>query len=280
MNRGTVTENTVKRNDTGRQMPPSGRKSRASDPLLRAIRMAILILCALILIMGTVLIVLPMFRVKTVIVEGEGYHTEDEIIQASGIKEGDEIFAIDKQDVCNRIFDTCGNVQKISISRSFNTVRITVEEGNNLMYTEHDGRYYMLDDTFRAWAVSDCEADFAAYPEVKLPAIAGITLGTEISFVSEDVSYISELISYLDTEDVFSKLTEIDVEKKYDISYVLDDSCRITVGKIDNLAIKHQMAERILLEKGENAALWAVVDVTDLQKPTYRALTSAELLMK
>lgn len=138
----------------------------------------------------------------------------------------------------------------------------------------------MLDDTFRAWAVSDCETDFAAYPEVKLPEIAGITLGTEISFVSEDVSYIRELISYLDAKDLFSKLSEINVEKKYNISYVLSDSCRITVGKINDLAIKHQTAEKILQEKGENAALWAIVDVTDLQKPTYRALTSAELLMK
>ena len=280
MNRGTVTENTSRRNDTGRQSTPEGRKPCQNDSLLRVLRRTIVLACVLILLLTAVLIVLPMFRIETIVVEGENYHTEAEIIKAAGIKEGDELFSFSKQEVYDRIFDACGNVQKISISRGFGTVRITVVEGQNLTYTEYNGRYYMLDDTFRAWAVSDNEADFAAYPEIKLPEIAGITLGAEISFASGDVSYIRELISHLDSADVFSKITEINVEKKYSVSYVMNDSCRINLGKISDLSTKLRTAEKILMEKGENSASWAVVDVSNLQKPTYRALSSPDLLMQ
>ena len=45
----------------------------------------------MILIVGILLLTLPMFRVKTIVVEGNQFYSAEEIIAASGIKEGDEI---------------------------------------------------------------------------------------------------------------------------------------------------------------------------------------------
>lgn len=282
MNRGTQTptENRQRATQPAAQAAPVGRRKTVDERLLRALRIAVAALCAIIVVMGVVLLVLPMFKVKTIEVEGSYYHSSEEIILASGIKVGDEIFAINKNDVCMRIFDSCGNVKKIAIKRGFSSIKITVTEGKNLMYTEHGGRYYMLDDTFRAWAVSDCEADFAAYPRIDLPQIAGIEVGTEIAFVNEDISYVEELIAYLDESGRFSSLTAIDADKKYDVSYVVANSLRISLGRCEALDAKHGVVEKVLAERGSDADLWVIVDVSNLHKPTYRALTSNELLMK
>lgn len=282
MNRGTQTptQNRQRVPQHQGQTAPVGRRRTVDDRLLRALRIAVAALCAIIVIMGVVLLVLPAFKVKTIEVEGAYYHSPEEIILASGIKVGDETFAINKSEVCTRIFESCGNVKKIAIKRGLNSVKITVTEGKNLMYTAHNGRYYMLDDSFRAWAVSDNEADFAAYPRIDLPEIAGIEVGAEIAFVSDDISYVRELISYLDATGRFSVLTAIDADKKYDVSYVLRDSLRISLGRCEELAVKHTVVEKVLAERGSDADLWVVVDVSNLHKPTYRALTSSELLMK
>lgn len=282
MNRGTqtATENRQRAPQPQGQNAPVGRKRGADERLLAALRIAVAALCAIIVVMGVVLLVLPLFHVKTIEVEGAQYHSAEEIILASGIKIGDETFAFDKTEVCTRIFDTCGNVKKIAIKRGLNSVKITVTEGTNLMYAEHGGRYYMLDDSFRAWAVSDNEADFAAYPKIDLPEIAGIEVGAEIVFVSDDISYVKELIAYLDETGRFSSLSAIDVGKKYDVSYVLRDSLRISLGRCEELAVKHSVVEKVLAERGSDADLWVIVDVSNLHKPTYRALTSSELLMK
>lgn len=282
MNRGTqtATENRQRAPQSAAQNAPVRRKRGADERLLAMLRIAVAALCAIIVIMGLVLVILPLFQVKTIEVEGAQYHSAEEIILASGIKIGDEVFAFDKNEVCTRIFDSCGNVKRIAIKRGLNWVKITVTEGQNLMYTEHDGRYYMLDDSFRAWAVSDNETDFAAYPRIDLPQIAGIEVGAEITFVSDDISYVEELIAYLDAVGSFSSLSAIDAAKKYDVSYVLRDSLRISLGRCEELAAKHSVVEKVLAERGSDADLWVVVDVSNLHKPTYRALTSSELLMK
>lgn len=282
MNRGTQTptQNRQRVSQPQGQTAPVGRRKTVDDRLLRALRIAVAALCAMIVIMGVVLLVLPMFKVKTIEVEGAYYHSEEEIILASGIKIGDESFAINKNDVCMRIFASCGNVKKIAIKRGLNSIKITVTEGKNLMYTAHNGCYYMLDDSFRAWAVSENEADFAAYPRIDLPEIAGIEVGSEIVFASDDIAYLEELIAFLDTTGKFASLSAIDADKKYDVSYVLSDSLRISLGRCEELSAKHSVVEKVLAERGTDADLWVVVDVSNLHKPTYRTLTSSELLMR
>ena len=276
----TPTENKQRMPQTQAQTAPVRRRKTTDEGLLRVLRVAVAALCAIILVMSVVLLVLPAFKIKTIEVEGTHYHSAEEIILASGIKIGDESFSFSKNDVCMRIFESCGNVKKIAIKRGFSSVKITVTEGTSLTYTEHEGMYYMLDGDFRAWAMSECEADFAAYPKIDLPEIAGIEVGAEILFVNDDVSYVRELISYLDKTGKLSSVSTIDADKKYAVSYVLRGSMRISLGKCEDLSAKHGVVEKVLAERGSDADLWVVVDVSNLYKPTYRALTSGELLMR
>lgn len=261
--------------------PPEVRRKKPDPALLRLLRGGMLLLSAMIVVVGALLLILPMFHVQNIEVEGNSYHSAEEIIAASEIVIGQEVLAISKDDVCPRIYQKCKYVDSISIVRSFNKVKIVVTERKNVMYTEFNGKYYSLDRNFRVLEETSDEAAFSSFLKVKLPTIASLTVGGTLCFENEetDRSYITELIDTLEKEGVLPDVTSVDFSKKYSVSYVLSDTCRVEIGKVSQIETKLLIAEQILQTKGGATAALSVLDVSDLQKPTYRVLGSAEMLL-
>jgi hypothetical protein len=70
---------------------------------------------------------------------------------------------------------------------------------------------------------------------------------------------------------VLSRVSAVDVSKKFNVSYVMDDYCRVELGKVGDMSLKLTLVEEILTRRGTvNGA--AVVNVSDLNKPTYRTI--------
>ena len=262
--------------------PRQGGKKRPSPALLRLLHRGMLMLAAVIVLLGLALIVLPMFRVQTVSVEGNSFHTPEEIIEASGIEVGQEILAIDKNEVNLRIWESCKYIDEISIVTSFNSIRIIVTELPNVMYTRFNDTYISLDRNFRVIEQTKNEADFSAFLYVDLPAIASLSVGKPLSFENEsaDLTYVTDLLDTLTEEARIGRVTSIDFSKKYGVSFVLDGRCRVKLGKVGNLGTKLATVDEILSMKGESENIFSLIDVSDVQKPTYRVLSSADLLMR
>ena len=89
---------------------------------------------------------------------------------------------------------------------------------------------------------------------------------------------IKDMVEALDEMELTARVDLLDVSEKFNVSYVLDGNLRIVLGKVSELEEKHEMAEQILLAKGDTAALAAVIDVSDVKKSTYRPVTAIELL--
>ena len=58
------------------------------------------------------------FRVEEITVEGEGRYTADEIIAASGVEQGDDLFLIDRAGTAQKIYTALPYVESVSIHRS------------------------------------------------------------------------------------------------------------------------------------------------------------------
>lgn len=72
---------------------------------------------------------LVFFRVNTVLVEGNGRYTADEVIAASGIETGDSLIALSKGKVAGLIRTKLPYIESVSIQRKFpDVVVLTVKE--------------------------------------------------------------------------------------------------------------------------------------------------------
>ena len=262
------------------QNPPQRR--RPNPALLRLLRNAMLLLAAMIVVVGLLLLILPTFRVQTVTVKGNSFYTEEQILEASGIREGQELLGIDVNAVCQSIWDSCIYVNEVSIKLGLNSVTIEITERSNILYTEFGDRYFSIDASdFRVLEKSSDESVFADFIKVELPRIASLSVGEPLNFENSeaDLSYIGDLLDALARADVLSSVSFLNLASKYHVSYVMNQSCRVNLGRVTDLEDKLATVRGILEMKGDLGGLGAVVDVTDLEKPTFRPLGESELLL-
>lgn len=271
---------------SGTNSAPSGyrpaRRKQQNTGLLRRLSQLILGVGAIVLILGLLLLILPSFRVKEITVAGNVRTEGAAIIAASGLERGDELLGISKNDMMRNIWENCPYVDEISIKISPSRVKITVTEypADQVMYSNYGGYFYSFDRSFRVLEVSEHENDFSSFLKVTLPEITGLCAGCKLTFSnpSIDRSYIGTLLDGLEQANRLERINSLDVSEKFNLSYVTDGTTQIVLGNVSDLNVKMELADRILLSKGEGGTGYAVVDVSDLKKTTYRPLASSEQL--
>ena len=283
MNQTTQKENVTpeaRRQQMPPMRPPHAERKRRNKALLRLLRGVMTVVGSMIFLAGLLLLILPMFRVKTIKVEGTTQYTDEQIIEASGIKIGDELFAIgSKDEIRQRIWDwdTLHYIDAVGVKRGLSSVTIIVSPPKNLMYTEFNGKYYMIDRGFRVLREGASENDFTGIPRVELPTICALSVGSTLTFEEgTDLSYMAMLLDVLETAELIDSVSVLDVTSKFRLSYQTEDGCRVELGKASELSAKLAMAEEILVRRGAGEA---IVDVSDLQKPTYRRVNAADILL-
>ena len=86
------------------------------------------------------------FKVEEVAVSGQSKYTAEEIIQASGIERGDNLFLLNKVRVYRRILNSLPYVDQVSLRRGLpDTVVITVSECVPAFCLEWEGSWWILD---------------------------------------------------------------------------------------------------------------------------------------
>jgi len=291
---GTRTQQTGRAQGTASQRPGAqrrpqpaseyGRRKRPNSTLLSFLRKGMYVLMAGIALTGLLLIVLPMFRVSNIEVTGNVRYETDDILNAAQLAVDQELLAVPSDDeIRSRIFDWDTNryIQSIGIERRFGSISITITEAQNLMYTEQNGVYYVLDATLRMMYTTTDASEISDYTKVKLPVGATFEAGKKVSFPfgTADTAYIEELLCELDARGIRESVTEIDFSKKFSVSYVLENACRVKIGKVGNMDTKFALVEEILSRRAVDFQTLSVVDVSNTGNPTFRMLSGDDTLM-
>ncbi len=258
--------------------PPHARRKKPNQTLLRRLRVVMLCLGSGVLLVGLLLLLLPMLRVSGIEVTGNHYQTTEEILAAAGLETGDELLALDLQGVVDRIVKECPYVERVSVRVSFFTVKIEIEERTQVMYTEYGGSFLSFDGNFRVLEMTEGEGALSPFLSVKLPAVRSASVGARLVFAEQtDMSYVGKLLTALEEAGLYATVTYVDFSERFSLSFVLEGRCRVETGRIADIEEKLTLAQRILAEKGGVAAGYAVVDVSDTEKPTYRAVDASEI---
>lgn len=99
------------------------------------------------------------FRVDTILVEGSERYTWEEIVEASGIRQGDNLLQLNKfridQDLRNRL----PYISELTIQRKYpDTILITVRESAAIAALKYDGEWWLINDSCKLLERGDVSA--------------------------------------------------------------------------------------------------------------------------
>ena len=250
---------------------------RRTNRRLRLLRCGMVVLFGMILLVGSLLLILPSFKVKEIVVEGELVTTtEQEIIDASGIALGTEIIGTDWTVAAMNIERKCPVFVTLTITASKVKIHVIERETAFVQYGDY---WISVDEDFKVLDISSNQSDFDGLVEIKLPGLAGVSVGAYLRPIAgTDLSYAKDVMSFLDESGLSSRVSQIDASEKFGVSCLVDGSYRVIFGKVSDLNAKMEIVDEIL-EKKQGVDPYAVINVSDLKKTTYRPVGASEFLM-
>ena len=193
-----------------RRRNSSRRRRRGSSGFLYKL-LSMLAICAVIIVALTLF-----FRLETIVVTGTERYTAEEVIQASGVQTGDNLFLLNKPTVNQRIRDALPYVERVKrINRKLpDTLLIEVEECGTPLAVVQDGS---------AWLVSPLGKIVEQLPAGQAEGYAVIdgcqlltpTVGTKIALATEynaKKESLLDLLAALEEAEMLDQVEAIHLE--------------------------------------------------------------------
>ena len=173
------------------------------------------------------------FRVSTVEVEGNQDYTDEEIVAATGIDAGDNLFFLNRIGAISRMMARLPYIQEATVSRVLpDKVLITVKESNAIATVQSETSAWMIDRNCKMMtAVTESEA-------MGLIPVTGITavlpnVGDPIQPKEGDegkIEYLSEILLEIEVRNLQSRISEIDFSDPTNPSLYFDDRFEVKLG--------------------------------------------------
>lgn len=213
----------------------------------------ILSLLTFAVVVGAIITSITVFlKVADIEVSGITRYEAADIIATSGIESGDNLFAINKFEVAEKILDEYPYVEQIKIRRRLpDTFTFEIVERVPAAYIEGEGSRWLIDNN--AYIVELLSADSS----VKVPKITGCEVvtpheGSELVLKNEDqLTALKEVLTSLRKTEMTEKTVRVDIGKLYDINIVMGDRFLIELGDSQDLSAKIRMLNAVLAELGE-----------------------------
>ncbi len=203
------------------------------------------------------------FRVNTFEIRGNVNYSEEAVIIASGLEQGDSILLVDRSEVASNIVTQLPYVEQATISRQLpGTVVIEVVEGEPVASLQSEyGEFWLIDSTGklmeqvsedRAGSVTRLEG-----PKALLPVTGDMVLLSDEDQQRLDVAL--RLIAELEKYGLEKQIESIDVTQLYDIVMYYTDRFEIQLGSTDELEYKIKYLAFALESLSEKSGL---IDLT------------------
>ena len=239
-------------------MPQQRRTRRKRNALFAPL--SFLIICAALVFGMSVF-----FRVSTIEVEGNALYTSEEIIEASGIEQGDNLFFINRFSAISRIFSKLPYVEKAVINRSLpNRLVIVVTESQAIACVAAEDGTWAIDRGCKL--LSKVGGD-----ELRgLIRIEGLTpIAPEAGQViapgeaeSPKVSYLSAILTQIDTLGLRDNISYIDISGISNPSFDYLGRFTVKLGSFENTEYKFQclLSAVDALSEGDRGTLDLSID--------------------
>lgn len=210
-----------------------------------------------------------LFHIEEIKVEGDTRYSVEQIIGASEIEEGDNLWRTSAKEVSLRVSTALPYIGRVRLKRSIpSTLTLTIEE-TSPKYAVKRGKKYVLVD----------ESDKVLEAKANKAGKNTIIEGLKLSEISEGEKLSAESPeSYQTAKDVLScaqenniKLKSINISDPNNISAVCSVKIRLDLGSATQLSEKMKMANEVLLKlKEEGSVSEGVLNLKSTTKAFYK----------
>ena len=205
------------------------------------------------------------FRVAGIEVTGNEFYSDEEIIAASGIEEGDNLFFINRITAITRIRARLPYVESAAIRRTLpNRLEIEVSESSAIAWVNTDAGAWAIDRGCKLLgAISDTEA--AALIEVAgLRAIAPQS-GEFIApgeAETPKVGYLADILRQISLLGMSGDVSTVDISDVSSPSFWYQGRFRVRLGSNENLEYKFRLLQSAVtkLKPGDSGTLDLSID--------------------
>ncbi|MEF9971346.1 MAG: FtsQ-type POTRA domain-containing protein [Oscillospiraceae bacterium] len=181
------------------------------------------------------------FRVSEIKVNGADRYTREDVISASGVKEGDNLVFINRDAIANKISTKLMYAGDVTVSRKLpNTVIIDVAESSTIASIPTDSGPWLINKNCKLLEKSKV-ADTS--PRIVVKGFTAIKpqAGKTVSVKDEDkikVTYLSELLSAMERENMIAEVSVIDMSNLANAEFTYQEKFKVKLGKKENLEYK------------------------------------------
>ena len=222
------------------------------------------------IVAGIVLFMSVFFSISKIDVKGNSIYSEDEIITASGIQEGDNLFFVNRIAAGSRIVAKLPYVDSVSITRSLpNSVTVVVEESAAIGYVVIGDEYWTLSQSGKY--LGTIEKNAAG----KVAKISGITasdpaVGEELAPAEGEEArfeFLLALASQIKGRDLVADISAIDVSDPQNAT--VEYQSRFTAKFGENKDIEYKFGKMLsaISQLGEDDG--GLFDLSDGNKVYY-----------
>lgn len=185
-----------------------------------------------------------LFKIETVTVTGETRYSAEQVIEASGVEIGDNLWRTTSEKLTKSTAVALPYVKSVKVSKVIPSgIQIEVTETTAVYSTEKNKKYVLIDGT-------DKVLEDSATKKGDTVLIKGLELlntkpGTTFTVKSADSLNIAKEI-VADAEEIGLNLTEIDVSQANRLTAVYKGRIRLEFGSRSEMAEKLKMAREII----------------------------------
>ena len=195
-------------------------------------------------VVAVIFVMSVFFRVSDIQVEGNSHYTDEEIIRAIDIEEGDNLFFFDRFAALSRVFAKLPYIDEVSVERSLpNKVIITVSESQALAYIVLGEEKWTIDHNCKVLGKANDDELQGLIP------IDGISPGTLMigeplqtaDGDEEIVNYIAEVLYQLEERDLYKQVGRVDFSNPRRVTFTYAGKYTVVLGDSSNVEYKFGM---------------------------------------
>ena len=189
------------------------------------------------------------FRVSNIEVSGADHYTESEIIEASGLKTGDNLMFINREAVQNRLSSKLIYIGTVTVSRKLpNTVIIDVSESGTVACVQTDSGSWLIDKNCKLLE-ERAATDASTYIEVN--GLSGVKpqKGSLMSVSQEDKpkeDCLGNILCTMSDDNMLTDVISIDVSNVTNAEFKYMNRFTVKLGKNENLDYKFELLQGVI----------------------------------
>ena len=242
--------------------PPSSKHGEYKKPRKRTISGAILTFA--IVVIAIVFMMSVFLRISDISVEGNEHYTDDEIIKAIDIEQGDNLFFFDRFAAISRVFAKLPYVEEVSLERQLpNKVIITVRECKALAYIAVGDENWTID---RSCKVLGKATDDELGSLIRVDGLNPGTLLIGERLTSADgnneiIDFISDVLYQILGRNLAEHILELDFSDPLGAQMQYGTRFTVILGGKSSVEHKFAMLESVLEQLKEGDV--GVINVSD-----------------